>query len=387
MAVEHQIALPASSEDLYEEEKSRAHIAAVSEWRAVVQQAESSDASMQALHTLQNILELRRAPPPYGEAWSPGFLRACLRAKMYDVHKAFDLCLTYVGFRKKARWHTGDATEKGRVTAAAPDVAAGLNSGLNMLLPHPDVHGHIVLSQQMSKLGTEESLESLQRAGFYLLHRALERPGAQTKGLALLLDFREFSFAVLRRVRISDIRWAHARRIHVHTFATLLSSRLPTWLPPPLDATPSISLRAIRRGVIMLQDCFPAKLATIYVVHQPWWIVSLVAILRPFLRSSSLQQKFKLFGADYASLHEHIPASTLPASLNVGGTLEEFDWAGAVDGWVAEETAWGGEIMSKSGGHEGGANAAAAALPFDPSVLIERGARGDASFESALPIS
>ena len=48
-----------------------------------------------------------------------------------------------------------------------------LRSGFNMLLPVRDVHGHVVVSQQMSKLtfGAGETLESYQRGGYYLLHR------------------------------------------------------------------------------------------------------------------------------------------------------------------------------------------------------------------------
>ena len=39
----------------------------------------------------------------------------------------------------------------------------------------------------------------------------------------------------------------------------------------------------IRRGVAMLQECFPARLSTIYVLHEPRWLLLLVRLLRPLL--------------------------------------------------------------------------------------------------------
>ena len=50
-------------------------------------------------------------------------------------------------------------------------------------------------------------MDRYQRAGYYLLHRALERPEAQQNGLALLIDFTGFNFGkIVRSVKLSDIR-------------------------------------------------------------------------------------------------------------------------------------------------------------------------------------
>ena len=252
------------------------------------------------------------ASQPHG--LEPGFLRACLRAKAYNVRKALDLARNYIDFRRKSGWNIHDGGSQ-RVTAAAS--CEQLLTGFNLLLPSPDAEGHAVLTQQMKLLfggerpavvrdGSSTTLEAAQRAGFYLLHRALARPSAQTRGLALLLDFRGFDLAALRQIRLADLR----------------------------------------RGVRMLQDCVPAKLECIYIVHQPRWIVYLVSLLRPFLRRQDLQQKFVLLGEDYERLHELLGGrGALPAQLEVGGTLEGFEsqWAAQVAAWVAEETAWGSE--------------------------------------------
>ena len=46
--------------------------------------------------------------------------------------------------------------------------------GFNLLLPHPDADGNVVLSQSMRELSALQhagGIERMQRAGYYLLHR------------------------------------------------------------------------------------------------------------------------------------------------------------------------------------------------------------------------
>tara|TARA_B110001452_G_scaffold201536_1_gene171620 strand:- start:741 stop:1811 length:1071 start_codon:yes stop_codon:yes gene_type:complete len=220
---------------------------------------------------------------------TPGFVRACLRAKKHNVDKAFLLARNYEDFRQRVGWTPGS------VTAAA--LHDELGSAFNLLLPHPDAEGHVVLTQSMRKMASLQSLERMQRAGYYLLHRALERAGAQERGLALLLDFDGFSFRHLRAVGTADIK----------------------------------------RGVTMLQDCFPGKLAVIYTLHEPRWLLLVVQLLRPLLSRESMQKKFLLCGTGGARLHAHVPAATLPASLvGLGGTLE-LDWDAQLRQWEEEE--------------------------------------------------
>ena len=86
----------------------------------------------------------------------------------------------------------------------------------------------------------------------------------------------------------------------------------------------------------MLQDCFPARLAVIYVLHEPWWLPSLVLLLRPLLRKDTLSQKFVLCGARYGEfLHEELPPDHLPHGW-AGGT-RDMDWQAQVEAWAAEE--------------------------------------------------
>lgn len=218
-----------------------------------------------------------------------GFVRACLHAKKHDVDKALLLARNYDDFRQRVGWTPGSVT----ATALRDELC----SAFNLLLPHPDTDGHVVLTQSMRKIASLQSLERMQCAGYYLLHRALERAGAQEKGLALLLDFDGVSLRHLRAVGAVDIK----------------------------------------RGVTMLQDCFPGKLAVIYTLHEPRWLLFVVQLLRPLLSRESMQKKFLLCGAGGERLHAHVPAATLPKSLvGLGGSLE-FAWDAQLRQWEEEE--------------------------------------------------
>lgn len=173
-----------------------------------------------------SLQRLRRAgPDPMLPQEERSLLLACLRAKKYDAHKAASLLASYNGFRLKCGWTPS--------TMTATSLQTELASGLNLLLPQRDAHGHWVITQQMARLlGTTSPIETMQRSGFYLMHRALQRSEAQTHGLALLVDFAGFSFsALLRRIRLADIRrgmtMVRARRPLPHSTSPTLSGRIP----------------------------------------------------------------------------------------------------------------------------------------------------------------
>lgn len=169
---------------------------------------------------------------------TPGFVRCCLRAKCYEAEKALKLAKNYATFRSRVGW-------PGPSVAVATNEAE-LRSGYNQLLPLPDAYGQTVVTQQMGSLDLKlpgTSIERYQRMSYYVMHRALMRPASQLDGFALLLDFRGFAFSSLTAFKLSDFR----------------------------------------RGVSMLQDCFPARLTAVYVVHQPRWLSVLLRLIKPFL--------------------------------------------------------------------------------------------------------
>ena len=256
-------------------------------WRAIIAQEEQGRGAAEKLVELRALLLQSGEPAVHT---TDAYLTCCLRAKKYAVPKASAVAINYARFRRRFRWD--------EVPLGAASVRAELCSGAHQLLPDADRHGHVVLTQRMRLLdwsSATASLERYQQAGYYLLHRALQRPAAQTCGLALVLDFDGFGWSLFRRLRLSDLR----------------------------------------RGVAMLQDCFPARLAVIYILHEPWWLPSLVRVLRPLLRADTLSQKFVLCGARYGErLHGELAAECIPRGW-AGGT-REVEWEAQVDAWVAE---------------------------------------------------
>ena len=89
---------------------------------------------------------------------------------------ALQVATNYAHFRARTGW--------GGASVRAAALRQELRSGLNLLLPYPDAEGNVVLTQTMRKmLHSGCALEGLQRAGYYLLHRALQRRTAQERGV------------------------------------------------------------------------------------------------------------------------------------------------------------------------------------------------------------
>jgi hypothetical protein len=227
---------------------------------------------------------------------SASFLERCLRSKKMSPSRAETVVRRYAQFRQLPGWET--------INAAG--VAREARTAFNTVLPCPDACGRVVLTQRMSRLDLRlgaaqpgerpTSIEAYQRMAYYLLHRALHARGSHT-GLALLIDFRGFSWAQMCRMRWSDFR----------------------------------------RGIAMVEQSFPAHLECVYVLHPPFWISRLLGLIRPFLHKSSLQKKLVLLRHE-DELWVHIPRESVPAEF--GGRGQAEPWEVAFNRWRAQEQQW-----------------------------------------------
>ena len=290
-------------------------------WRAVIAEEESGPTAAVKLAELQRHLQTC-ADPELQKLAAPrlsAFLTCCLRAKEYVHGDALQLASNYTAFRRSVGWHD--------VRAAA--VRDELLSGVHQLLDATDRHGHCLVTMRMGAFdwSSGSSFERFQRMGYYVMHRALQRESARERGVAIVLDFRGFGWSLFRKVRLGDVK----------------------------------------RGVAMLHDCFPARLACIYVLHEPRWLESILGILRPLMRTESLRDKLILCGAAQfaAKLHAHVAEHCCPPWA--GGSLQ-LDWPGQVDAWEREEAAWD-ERHRDSG------------VAFDPLVLLEAPAVSQVRYE------
>ena len=140
------------------------------------------------------------------------------------------------------------------------------------------------------------SMERYQRTGYYLLHRALQRVEAQRTGLALLLDFGDFSLSQMAR---------------------------------------SVKMADIRRGIAMMQDSSPASLNVLYIVHPPRWLNRLLLMVRPLLSKDSTKTSLFLITSP-RDFEAHFELDRLPRLW--GGGLD-FSWEGQLEQWAADEEA------------------------------------------------
>lgn len=74
----------------------------------------------------------------------------------------------------------------------------------------------------------------------------------------------------------------------------------------------------------LMGNTVPLRIRSILLVHQPWYFGVFWAIARPFLHKK-MAQRLRLLGTDFPALHALVPKETLPPEF--GGTAtEEFDW-------------------------------------------------------------
>lgn len=251
---------------------------------------------------------------------SSSFLERCLRSKKLSVARAEGVVRRYAQFRQLPGWST----------IHAESVAREARTAFNTVLPCTDACGRVVFTQRMSRLDLRladaepdkgpTTIEAYQRMAYYCLHRALHARGPHA-GLALLIDFRGFGWGQIARMRWSDFR----------------------------------------RGIAMVEQSFPARLDCIYVLHPPSWITRLLAVLRPFLRKSSLQKKLVLLYHE-EELLAHIPRKHLPAEF--GGLGQAEPWETTFDRWRFQEQQW------QSAAQETGGGTGEARVPFDCLMLI-----------------
>lgn len=189
----------------------------------------------------------------------------------------------------------------------------------------------------------------------------MQREGAQTRGLALLLDFRGFGMRLLSAMRPADVkrgvlmlqdcfparlvalraplqstRWRpHSRCLP----GTLARRRVRERAPTLPHARPCRPIRTHRPPSTSPLDSLPyahVLQAILYILHEPRFLSAVFALLKPFLKNDALSQKIVLVGSNYARLREHLPSAAVPAILEAGGPSDVV-WRTLVEQWLAEE--------------------------------------------------
>ncbi|XP_065176514.1 retinaldehyde-binding protein 1-like [Sycon ciliatum] len=197
------------------------------------------------------------------------FLVRFLRARKYDVERAFSLLINFTTYRiDHPELFEGVTLDSVRPT---------LEYCLPFILRDRDDEGRRVVIFQPSRIDPERySHDSVQQAIVYALDALIDDEEAQVNGFILIEDY---SNMTIRKILGLDQR---------------LMKRLST----------------------LFQDAYPARFSGMHFVNQPWFFSILWNIAKPFLKEK-IRQRTHMHGSDFGRLHEFIPKRCLPAE--VGG--------------------------------------------------------------------
>ncbi|CRK93457.1 CLUMA_CG006993, isoform A [Clunio marinus] len=203
------------------------------------------------------------------------FLLRFLRAKKFDVDKAFKMIQKYY-------WMKEHSPELFYVSPPS-DLKSMLEMQIQCMLPQKDNHGRQVYVFRVEKCDPYKvPVEHVFRSNVLALEDAIRDPETQIGGLVVLLD-------------MAGLGFAHARYLSPHL---------------------------AKRTVEVVQEAFPMRFKAFHILHEPFYMDAILSVLKPFLKDK-IRRRIHCHGNDLNSLYKHIPRDCLPSEY--GGTQPPFD--------------------------------------------------------------
>lgn len=242
--------------------------------RAKSELYEDEDTRVHSLRLLKSMLKEED-----GLSWQDDdlFLLAFLRARKFDVKRAFNLFKTFytvVGKRDELYYNFN-----------FDDVRRTLEENTIGFLPYRDEEGCAILIIRTSSWNPwtpYNGLGDIMRALTSGLLHAIRSPSTQIAGFKVIVDFSGFTFRHLPHVS-------------------------PTYLWLFAEA---------------LQNCFPGRFRAVHMVNEGHLFSSIWSILKTFL-TKKLRERFHFHGKNVKKLHKFFSPQILPAEYN--GELPPFD--------------------------------------------------------------